>query len=166
MGTPALTRAYAALWLATAAAAAAVATAPGAAGAVRSALRFDPRPRRGTLGDAIDIASTNARVAATLLAASVAVAAAPAVRHAFDIVVAVVTAGNTAVVGAAIGAYGAEALRWLPHLPLEWAALAGALAVYLRARLTGCQPGWCVAATVLALLGGAAGTEVYLTPQN
>jgi hypothetical protein len=52
-----------------------------------------------------------------------------------DTILALAVAVNTALVGAALGAYGARMLvAMLPHGPLELAAFAIALALYVHAR--------------------------------
>jgi hypothetical protein len=73
---------------------------------------------------------------------------------------------NVIPVGAAIGAYGTRILPYLPHLPLEWTAIALALAGYLHARERQ-APGRALLAPALGLavvLIAAAALETYATP--
>ena len=74
---------------------------------------------------------------------------------------------NALLVGTAVGAYGVSAMRWLPHLPLEWAALAVAAAAYVDSRSGPARFSEALRTVVLAalLVGAAAAAEVYLTPQ-
>lgn len=81
-------------------------------------------------------------------------------RPALHLLVGSVAAGNTILVGAAIGAYPIDAPRWLPHLPLEWAAFAACLAAYASCRIGK------AAAAVAVLVPLAAVIEVYATPQH
>lgn len=85
-----------------------------------------------------------------------------------DLLVAAVVLGNAALVGVAFGAYGARAVPWLVHLPVEWAALGTALALYLTARRrpVGRQIVVRSAVAIAVLVAAAAVTETYLTPQR
>ena len=129
---------------------------------------------------ALAILANNGRLLTAILAA-VLVAQAPwlagpdarrgpaltALRAGIDTLLALVVAANVALVGAALGAYGTRmALAMLPHGPLELAAFATALALYLDARR-----GPLAIHTVLAVAGGSAGAltaaalaEVFLVP--
>ncbi len=84
-----------------------------------------------------------------------------------DTLVSLQTAFNTVFAGAALGAYGSRmATAMLPHGPLELAAFALALALYLQAR-HGPLPTRrlvAVAAGCAALLAIAAALETYLVP--
>lgn len=167
MNIASFARVYAALWALTLLAAAAVSAHAPLAAAVRAGLGFDLQPRAGTAAEAVDIATTNLRVVGGLVLAAVAVSASPAMRRVADPVVVLVCAANAALVGVAIGAYGGAAIRWLPHLPLEWAALASAVTLYCGARTSPRRP----TAVVLHVVVGAvfvvaaAAVEVFLTPQ-
>jgi len=130
----AFARAYAALWALTAAPAALIAVVPGAAHTARAHLNFAFAPTDGTPAEALDILLTNGRVLAAITLAAWAASRSGALRPMLDASVALTAAVNVALVGVAIGAYGPRALAWLPHLPLEWAALACALAAYSRHR--------------------------------
>jgi hypothetical protein len=84
-----------------------------------------------------------------------------------DAIVTLHSAFNVSVVGAALGAYGSRmAAAMLPHGPLELAAFALALALYLRARQGPLTPrqGSAAAATCLVLSGVAAALETYVVP--
>ena len=158
-------RANALLWIPTLTLAALTAAAPGAAEAARDALAFELQPYPGSLDEAWVIALTNARVVAAVLLAALAVAFAPLVRCFADIAVALILIPNIGLVGVAAGAYAHDAPRWLVHLPLEWAALACALASYMTERegAPGRDRSGPVAATGLVV--AAALAETYLTPQ-
>lgn len=156
---------------------AALVTAAAFADAVRDALDFGFGGIPRTLGDALDVFLHNARLMGAV-AAGVLVVQAPRFEHAdgslgrggaslrtvADLVLGIAVAVNAAVVGAALGAYGERMVRAvLPHAPLELAAYACALALYLRARdarLTP-RPALALAAWALALLALAAFVEVF-----
>src|SRR5450755_389701 len=75
---------------------------------------------------------------------------------------------NVIPVGAAIGAYGGRMVAYLPQLPLEWAALATALAGYRYARPSE-RPGprLALSAVLIAVtLAAAAALETYATPHR
>jgi hypothetical protein len=81
-------------------------------------------------------------------------------------VLAGVVAANVLLVGAGLGAYGARmASAMLPHGPVEFAAFALALALYLQGRRRALPVRYLVAtgATSLLLLAGAAVLETYVT---
>ncbi len=122
------------LWLLTLTPAAVVAAGPGLAARSRDLLGFTLTSRPGSLAEAAGIAGTNARVLTAIVLAAYAASRAGALRPALDGLVGLVVMANAALVGTALGAYGLDGLPWLVHLPLEWAALAKALAVYLTAR--------------------------------
>jgi hypothetical protein len=81
-------------------------------------------------------------------------------RIAFGISVAVALIANGAVVGVALGAYGLRVLAFLPHLPLEWAALAGGCAGWFDAgiRLRS------ISLIVAVLVTVAAAVETWVAP--
>jgi len=158
-------RAYAALWALTAAPAALIAVVPKAAHTAQAHLNFAFAPADGTPAEALDILLTNGRVLAAITLAAWAAGRSGALRPMLDASVALTAALNVALVGVAIGAYGPRALAWLPHLPLEWAALACALAAYTQHRRTA-QPLHTLAAPLAAcapLLVLAALAESYIT---
>jgi hypothetical protein len=129
---------------------------------------------------ALSILATNLRLLIITLAAAVIVqspwcvpragqrsAIAALVVSALDALVALQSAFNVCVVGAALGAYGTRmATAMLPHGPLELAAFALALAAYLRARLGPllARRLAAVAPSCLALLVAAAVLETYAVP--
>lgn len=70
------------------------------------------------------------------------------------------------IVGAAIEAYGLPLAAFLPHLPIEWAALSLSAAVWIastRSPISGRQLLFAYAVVFAALLVGSL-VEVYLTP--
>jgi hypothetical protein len=171
MGATALSRSstiHAAIWIITLAPAVVVVAIPGLSRAMRNVLRFEPRPTPGTLHEVAHIASANGRVLGALLLAAVAVTMAGRLRPLLDATVLTMVAVNLALVGVALGAYRGTAIRWLPHLPFEWTALALAVTAYFRRR--GGDAGFkplvrdlpCAAALVVV----AAAIETYLTPQS
>ncbi len=83
-----------------------------------------------------------------------------------DLLIAAVLLINTLPVGLAFARYGARLLPYLPHLPLEWLALALCLACWLQLR-TGqigrkAIVGYAIA--VLATTAAAAACETLLSP--
>jgi hypothetical protein len=127
----------------------------------------------------LSIFAANARPLAAVIAAAIVVQSprcgraaqrgplATAVVAALDTLLALEAALNVLVVGAALGAYGNRMIAAiLPHGPLELAAFALALALYLRARRGPLAPRR-IAATALAglgLLAVAAVLETYAAP--
>ena len=164
----ALWRAYLAIWALTVATAVLVLLAPGAAGHARRMLGFTLTPRRVDLADAMRVWLTNARFIALLTAAALLASRHRALRLVCDGVVGWAICSNVALVGVALGAYSARAPRWLIHLPLEWAAIAAALALYLRARRR--APSASELAVMLlaagAVLTAAAVLETFGTPHR
>jgi hypothetical protein len=89
-----------------------------------------------------------------------------AVRNAAEAVIAGLIAANVLLVGAGLGAYGGRMARaMLPHGPVELAAFALALAVYLQGRCRALLAWYVVTAgaTSVLLLAGAAVLETYVT---
>ena len=142
-----------------------VAALPGAPTAVRATLAFRLQPQVVTLADAVSLAATNAKAAGLVLLGALA-ARDRVTRTVFDVLLTVLLAGNMAIIGAALGAYGPQLLPWLVHLPLELAALAVPAAAYVCARSARLRPCRLLATTALtvALLAVAALVETYLTP--
>jgi hypothetical protein len=131
----------------------------------------DPRPTlHGTPGDAVSIFVTNARtLIAPLLLAAGRWHTGRATRHLGDAVVATVVIANPVMVGLALGRDPIELLGYLPHLPLEDAALAIAASAWVARRLPhpgGRRPGGVVrcAALTLAVALLAALVETYAVP--
>jgi len=114
--------------------AAIVAVAPGAPTAIRDALQLRLEPKPGDWGAALDYLTANARVIAAIFLAAWARSRSGPLGPVLDALVALVIVGNTALVGAAIGAYGPPLLPWLVHLPVEWAAMTIAGVAFVRAR--------------------------------
>jgi hypothetical protein len=153
---------------------AALVVAPLAAAPVREALGFGFAgvPRR--LGEALAILAVNVRWLGAVAAPIVIVQSARfagsdhrVLRPIADAMLAVAVLVNAAVVGAAVGAYGGRMIvAMLPHGPIELAAYALAIALYLRARSERLRlvPAVRLAAWALGLLVVAAFTETFLQP--
>jgi len=128
---------YAALWGCTLAAAAPVAAGAGA-GRVRSILALTLTPARNpppTLARILALAAHNLPIAAWPLLLGVAgTASSPLARRAADSLVVGCALANTLPVGAALGAYGARLVPYIPQLPLEWAALAAGYCSWIHQR--------------------------------
>lgn len=83
-----------------------------------------------------------------------------------DALVAAQLLGHGLLVGVALASY-ADLWRYLPHLPLEWLALALPAATWLDARRRNSQPALPVgiaATACAAAMIGAAALETYLVP--
>ena len=90
----------------------------------------------GTPAEAVSIFVHNCRsLVAPLLLAAGRWHTARATRHVGDLLVAVLVLANPVVVGFALGRYPTELPSYLPHLPLEYAALAIAASAWLTRRL-------------------------------
>lgn len=167
MTLSAFARASAVVWGVTLAVACGVALVPGAALATQTALAFAPEPRPGTTGELLHVAAGNARVLALILLAAIVARACPSARPVLAGAVWTTAATNAVLVGLALGSYGPAAARWLPHLPLEWSALAGALALFADTRENAPSTSTLLrgAGIVIAALAVAAAIEVYATPQ-
>ena len=91
----------------------------------------------------------------------------PGARTAGDLLIAAQLLAHGLLIGTAIGQH-PQLWRFLPHLPLEWLALAIPAAAWLTARTRPARPSRrrvpLVAGAVLAALAGAAAIETYLTP--
>ena len=160
------TRATALIWATTLAAAAAVAVLPGAARAVRDAFDFRlGASDSGTWTEAISYFLANIRVVAAIFLAAWARARSGPLGLVLDAAVTLMILLNVAAVGSSVGAYGATALPFLVHLPLEWAALASGLGCYLAARSSSLCAGTCLSRVLAAcaLLAAAASVEVYVS---
>jgi hypothetical protein len=123
----------------------------------------------GSVGDAAGILQNNARVlAAPFLLVLFDFPQSRLGRHAGDIIVTALTAESTIPVGIELGRWQGRLLRYLPQLPLEWAALALAVHAWVvasRGRLTLRQLAP-LAAVVLALLTCGACLETWGTPHR
>jgi hypothetical protein len=129
---------------------------------------------------ALSILATNLRLLIATLAATVIVQSpwcvprngqrsvvGTLVVSALDALVALQSAFNVCIVGVAVGAYGSRmAAAMLPHGPLELAAFALALALYIQARRGPLPPRRlaAVAPSCIALLVAAAALETYVVP--
>jgi hypothetical protein len=158
-------RAFIALTAAVAASALLVALLPGAPAALRATLAFRLQPEPASIVDAVGILAANAKAAGVLIAGAALVRGRTS-RLIFDVLLTAMLAGNMALVGAALGAYGPDLMPWLVHLPLELAGLAVPAGAYLHARRAGPCPHVLLATTAFAgvLLTVAALVETYLTP--
>jgi len=166
MTARALTVSYAALWAATGA---------GAALALAGIhIIAAPAPRDAlepTLGTAVGLGAHNALVVLWPLA--LVLLGWPAligVRRVGDGLIAAQLLAHGLFVGTALGQH-PDTWRYLPHLPLEWLAIATPTAAWLTARTPhpGCPIGTSLAvlrlaAACVAVLLGAAAIETYLVP--
>lgn len=151
--------AYAALWVGTAAGALLAATRrlDLTSGTPRDALP-------ATVDIAVDLAAHNALVALWPIAlVAVGWPAIPIVRSVGDVLVAGQLAGHGLLVGSALGAH-PDLWRYLPHLPVEWLALAVPAAAWIIARRD--EPVHVVKTVLLTglLVVGAALVETYAVP--
>jgi hypothetical protein len=118
----------------------------------------------GRPADALQVATTNLRLAATALIAAWAVRGRPQLRRPLDVTLAVVGALNAATMGIALGAYGDRLLGSIAlHAPLELGAFAVAGGAYLAGR-----DGWLpagalatAAAAAIGLIAVGAVLEIY-----
>ena len=132
-----------------------------------------PRPTlRGTPGEAVAIAVTNAQtLLAPLLLSAGRWHTSRVTRRLGDVVVAAIVIANAALIGFALGRHPIALLAYLPHLPLEDAALATAAAAWVtrRAGERAGPPPRSVAAyagLTLALTVLAAFVETYAVPHK
>ena len=156
--------AYSAAAIAAVLAAAAAATSPDAARALWAA---PPHPVLvGSSGEVLDVLATNLpALCLPLLLALTLAGQGRAWRLLGDLITAAVMLANAALVGAALGSWGERLLPYLPHLPLELAALACSSAAWWSRRGDP-RPAWRPAAHVLCLAVLAALVEVYATPHS
>lgn len=148
--------------LAAALGAAVSAVVPGASAAVRSWLVLSLPQRPSGHGEVfLVLAAHNFVVCAWPLALrALALDRFCRLRIAFSIPVVFALIANGAVVGVACGAYGPRLLSFLPHLPLEWAALAAGSAGWFAAGAA--RPRLWVA--LAALVATAAAIETWVAP--
>jgi hypothetical protein len=164
-------RAYAATWTATILYAALVVLLGATARApVRYTLglrlRPDPQPR---LGHVLALAAHNIPIAAWPLLLGVL----GADRHRLgqkvaDCALLACILVNTLPVGAALGAYGAPLLPYIPQLPVEWAGLALGASGWLlqRRRALTAREGLVLLALIACVLLGAAAIETVAVPHR
>jgi len=123
----------------------------------------------GSLGDAAGILQNNARVlAAPFLLVVLDFPQSSLGRRAGDLIVGALTAASTIPVGLELGRWQGRLLPYLPQLPLEWAALAVAVHVWISGR-SGRAPThrlMVLAGLTLALLIAAASLETWATPHR
>lgn len=166
MTARALTNTYAALWMATI-----TGVALAGLGAELQHVRA-PRPvLEATLSTLGELLAHNALVALwplTLIALGW--PALTGVRRVADVLIATQLLAHGLLIGTALGQH-PQLWRYLPHLPLEWLAIAIPAAAWLTARRAhpatpGPAPGGVVAIATgtLAVLAAAAAIETYLTP--
>lgn len=132
-------RAYAAIWIVTLTAAALVALDAATLGhATRGALELALTPAHNPpvqVQRVLALAAHNVPIAAwPLLPGLLADRPNRILRHAVDGLVVACLLANAAPVGAALGAYGARLLPYVPQLPIEWAGLAFGYASWLVQR--------------------------------
>jgi hypothetical protein len=89
-------------------------------------------------------------------------------RRAADVVVLACVLVNTVPVGAALGAYGAQLIPFIPQLPVEWAGLAVGYGSWLiqRRRALSVQERLTWLALLSLVLLVAAGLEIYAVPHR
>ena len=130
-----------------------------------------PHPTlHGTLREALSIFVTNGRLLIVpLLLVAGRWPTGRLTRHVGDLIVGALLVANPTTIGLALGRFPATLLPYLPHLPLEDAALATAAAAWLSRRFPGAaaRPVRSVAgyaAWTLSLTVAAALTETFLVP--
>jgi len=110
----------------------------------------------GTAGEGAGILLHNLRVlAAPVILAGARWAEHRATRLAGDTIVAAIVVCSPITVGAAVGRHGPELVRFLPHVPLEWAALSIAAGVWLTVRRHGRPASLALVAYAIAVLVAA-----------
>lgn len=138
--------------------------APGLAGSTR------PHPTlTGSLADALSILANNLRVLAVpFLLWLLRFADSRVGRLLGDLAVGVMVALSSVTVGIALGRWRARLIPYLPHLPLEWAALTVAVATWLVIRTGHAHATQLMAlgSTVAVLLCAAAALETWATPHR
>jgi len=111
----------------------------------------------GSAAEGAGILVHNLRVlAAPVILAAAGWAECRATRLAGDAVVVLITVSSPLAVGAALGRHGPELVRFLPHVPLEWAALSIAAAAWVTATRGGRLTGRVLAAYAVAAIAAAA----------
>jgi hypothetical protein len=125
----------------------------------------DPHPTlAGTGAEVVDILSTNLPVLVLPLLFAGAAAGRPGPwRAAGDLVTLAIAAVNSLAVGAALALHGAALLPYLPHLPIEAAALTVACSAWASQRSRR-RPLTVALVAVVVLAVAAALIEVYATP--
>lgn len=117
---------------------------------------------QGTVGEALSIFINNARVLAVPLGLTAVGWTVGRTRIVGDAVVAGLAAASVVPVGLAIGDHGRELAPYLPHLPIEWAALSVAVAAWVAHRGRAATPRtlvpYVLATVVLVALAAAVET--------
>jgi len=134
-----------------------VALVPGLDRVARTWLGYNLTPTPGSLSATLAITVHNERAVVALGLLSMLRAKLPCSRM-LDLLVCLDAAVNAALVGVALGAYGARGASYLTHVPMEWMAMAAALIGYR----TGCRRHL---ASAVGMVMVAALWESYLTPQ-
>jgi hypothetical protein len=148
--------------------------APALAAAGRRLVPLALAPGHPTLSQAAVILAANLRAVALPLLGAVALNAVRArrpraidVRALLDVLLGLSVAANALLLALSLGGYGVGRLApWLPHVPIEFAAMAVALATYLAARRRPVSAAQLAVGAGLsgALLAVAAVLETYGTP--
>ena len=121
----------------------------------------------GTVGEAASIFTHNARIlAAPMILTAARWGRGPVTRALGDAIVAATLLINPLLVGSALGRHGAGLLVYLPHLPLEWAALSITSAAWVTSRHSNTRARTLAAYAAMALLLTAttALVETFTTP--
>jgi hypothetical protein len=165
--------AYAAIWMATLGAAALIAVAGTRASVpvhqllgLRLQASRNPPPH---IGHVLALATHNLRIAAwPLLLGVIGAHRNRLARQIADTVLLACITVNTLPVGAALGAYGAPLLAYIPQLPLEWAGLALGASAWLlqRRRALSVGEGLALFALIAAALLCAATVECVAVPHR
>lgn len=137
---------------------------PGLAGTTR------PHPTlTGSLSDALGILANNLRVlAAPFLLWLLRLRDSRVGRTIGDLIMLALAGASAITVGIALGRWRARLIPYLPHLPLEWAALTVATATWLLIRTGGASPRQLLAlgSSVAVLVCAAAAVETWTTPHR
>lgn len=132
--------------------------------------RTRPHPTlTGSLGDYLSILATNLRVLAVpFILAALRFPTTRLGRTTGDLILTALTALSTLAVGIALGRWQQRLIAYLPHLPLEWAALSLSLAAWLliRTRRATARQLFGLAAVIAGLLIAAAALETWATPRR
>jgi hypothetical protein len=149
---------------------------PGMADDARTLVSLALLPSRGTPAQAIALFFTNITAAGAPLAGAALLTALSHrgksivfPRALLDAIFGLGAASNAALLTVAITGYGLPRLAtWLPHVPLEFGALALSLSLYRQARAREtCLPQLALAAgCVLVVVAAAAAVETWATPQT
>jgi hypothetical protein len=123
----------------------------------------------GSAWDALAILANNARaLAAPFALVLLGLARGRSGRRIGDLIVVAIAGVNAIPVGIAVGRWQGRLIPYIPQLPLEWAALATAIATWRQARTGGLTTRrlTALAGVTLTLLAGAATVETWCTPHR